>query len=166
MSQYPSLPLFTDAYIADTAHLTNEEHGAYLRLLMFAWRSPDCALPDDDVKLARMLGLTAKKWASLKVAVMAFWRLEDGRWTTERWHMDVGVHPCRWDRGNWQAIREVILQRDGPVCRYCGDIEGPFDIDHIHPRARGGKNEPSNLTVACCSCNRSKGSRLISEWRQ
>lgn len=84
MSQYPSLPLFTDAYIADTAHLTNEEHGAYLRLLMFAWRSPDCALPDDDVKLARMLGLTAKKWASLKVAVMAFWILRDGRWVQSR----------------------------------------------------------------------------------
>jgi uncharacterized protein YdaU (DUF1376 family) len=84
MSQYPSLPLFTDAYIADTAHLTNEEHGAYLRLLMFAWRAPDCALPDDDVKLARMLGLTAKKWTALKVAVMAFWTLRDGRWVQSR----------------------------------------------------------------------------------
>lgn len=84
MSQYPSLPLFTDAYIADTAHLTNEEHGAYLRLLMFAWRSPDCALPDDDVKLARMLGLTAKKWAALKATVMSFWSLKDGRWFQSR----------------------------------------------------------------------------------
>ncbi|MFC4172659.1 YdaU family protein [Microvirga sp. GCM10011540] len=84
MSQYPSLPLFTDAYIADTAHLTNEEHGAYLRLLMFAWRSPDCSLPDDDVKLARMLGLTPKKWAALKVTVMAFWSLKDGRWLQSR----------------------------------------------------------------------------------
>ncbi|NBJ13321.1 YdaU family protein [Microvirga arsenatis] len=84
MSQYPSLPLFTDAYIADTAHLTNEEHGAYLRLLMFAWRSPDCGLPDDDMKLSRMLGVTPKKWASLKAAVMAFWRLENGRWFQSR----------------------------------------------------------------------------------
>lgn len=84
MSQFPSLPLFTDAYIADTQHLTNEEHGAYLRLLMFAWRSPDCRLPDDDARLARMLGLTAKKWAALKPSVMSFWALENGFWTQRR----------------------------------------------------------------------------------
>lgn len=84
MSAYPSLPLFTDAYIADTAHLTNEEHGAYLRLLMFAWRSPKCCLPDDDVKIARMLGLTPKKWAALKPNVMAFWSLENGVWVQSR----------------------------------------------------------------------------------
>ncbi|KQP53054.1 YdaU family protein [Methylobacterium sp. Leaf106] len=84
MSAFPSLPLFTDAYIADTAHLTNEEHGAYLRLLMFAWRSPDCRLPDDDARITRMLGLTAKRWSSLKPAVMAFWSLDDGFWTQKR----------------------------------------------------------------------------------
>ena len=84
MSAYPSLPLFTDAYIADTAHLTNEEHGAYLRLLMFAWRSPKCCLPDDDARLARMLGLTPKKWAGLKPNVMAFWTLENGAWVQSR----------------------------------------------------------------------------------
>jgi uncharacterized protein YdaU (DUF1376 family) len=84
MSAFPSLPLFTDAYIADTAHLTNEEHGAYLRLLMFAWRSPLCRLPDDDTRLARMLGLSAGKWAKLKVAVMAFWSLENGFWSQKR----------------------------------------------------------------------------------
>lgn len=84
MAEFPSLPLFTDAYIADTQHLTNEEHGVYLRLLMFAWRSPDCALPEDDRRLAIMVGVTAKKWASLKVAVMAFWTLTDAGWQQSR----------------------------------------------------------------------------------
>lgn len=84
MGAFPSLPLFTDAYIADTAHLTCEEHGAYLRLLMFAWRSPGCRLPDDDARLARMLGLTIKRWGSIKSSVMAFWSLEDGHWVQKR----------------------------------------------------------------------------------
>ena len=33
----PSLPLFTDTFIAETAHLTNEQIGIYMRLLCFAW---------------------------------------------------------------------------------------------------------------------------------
>ncbi|MDL2408737.1 DUF1376 domain-containing protein [Rhizobium calliandrae] len=84
MAQYPSLPLFTDAYIADTQHLTNEEHGVYLRLLMFAWRTAECGLPDDDRRLALMVGVTPKKWATLKPVVMGFWTLREGLWTQKR----------------------------------------------------------------------------------
>lgn len=84
MSKFPYLPLCVDAYRNDTAHLTLEQHGAYLTLIMLAWRTPDCRLPDDDAKLARMLGVTSKKWASLKPAVMEFWALVDGFWTQKR----------------------------------------------------------------------------------
>lgn len=80
----PAIPLFGDAYIADTRHLSLEEHGAYLNLLMIAWRTEDCALPDDDVRLARMLGVTAKKWNALKPVVMAFWTLGATGWTQHR----------------------------------------------------------------------------------
>ena len=79
-----ALPLFGDAYMADTRHLTLEEHGAYLMLLLIAWRSPDCSLPDDDARLARMLGITPKKWAKLKPSVMAFWKLTAAGWQQER----------------------------------------------------------------------------------
>lgn len=84
MAEFPALPLWTDAYIADTQHLTNEEHGVYLRLIMFAWRSPDCALPDDDKRLAIMVGMTAKKWTSIKQTIMSFWTLTDGFWRQKR----------------------------------------------------------------------------------
>jgi len=63
MAKYPSMPLFPDAWIADTQHLTNEEQGVYFRLVMFAWRTPSCALPDDDRRLAK------KTWSkSLELA--------------------------------------------------------------------------------------------------
>ncbi|MCJ2105854.1 DUF1376 domain-containing protein [Methylobacterium sp. E-041] len=84
MSSFPSLPLFTDAYIADTAHLTMEEHGAYLRLLMFAWRSKGCRLANDDVFLARTLGISTPKWLKIKPTVMAFWTLSGGFWSQRR----------------------------------------------------------------------------------
>jgi uncharacterized protein YdaU (DUF1376 family) len=47
MADFPALPLWTDAYLADTADLNACEHGCYLIMLMIAWRRPDCALPND-----------------------------------------------------------------------------------------------------------------------
>lgn len=80
----PAIPLFGDAYLADTHHLTLEEHGAYLKLLMIAWRMDGCALPDDDMRLAKMLGVTKAKWAKLKPVILGFWTLADGRWSQAR----------------------------------------------------------------------------------
>lgn len=84
MSKFPHLPLFTDAFIADTGHLSAQETGAYLMLLMVAWRSPGCRLPDDDAKLARWARVSAKNWPRVKASVMEFWTLADGFWTQRR----------------------------------------------------------------------------------
>lgn len=84
MKKAPAMPLFGDAYMADTRHLTLEEHGAYLSLLMIAWRSEDCRLPDNDRRLAQMLGITTKRWAKLKPTIMAFWTMTDAGWEQGR----------------------------------------------------------------------------------
>ena len=78
MAEFPALPLWTDAYLADTRHLTTEQHGAYLLLLMEAWRRPACSLPNNDTLLARLSGLSTERWAESREVVMAFWTL-DGR---------------------------------------------------------------------------------------
>lgn len=36
-TKLPSLPLFTDTFIAETVHLSNEQIGIYIRLLCFTW---------------------------------------------------------------------------------------------------------------------------------
>ena len=84
MAEFPYLPLWTDAYLADTVHLTNEEHGIYLRLLMAAWRTVDCALPMDDRRLARTVGLSLNEWAAVKETILEFFTLEDGRYKQKR----------------------------------------------------------------------------------
>ena len=84
MALYPALPLFTDAYLADTRHLTTEEHGAYLLLLMCAWRCTGCALEDNDKTLARIAGLSPTKWRRLKPVIVQFFTIEDGVWKQKK----------------------------------------------------------------------------------
>lgn len=80
MSSKPAaIPLFADAYLADTMHLTTEEHGAYMLLLMAAWRSDDCSLINDDRKLARITGLSTRKWNAIKDTILEFWTVENDR---------------------------------------------------------------------------------------
>lgn len=84
MAQFPSLPLWTDAYLADTTHLSTIEHGAYLLLLMAMWRSKGCRLPNDDKLLARYAGLTAGQWARIKPSIWPFFRVESDSITQGR----------------------------------------------------------------------------------
>jgi uncharacterized protein YdaU (DUF1376 family) len=78
------MPLWTDAYLGDTTHLTTLEHGAYLLLLITAWRARDNRLPDDDRLLARYAKLTPAQWQRVKPILSAFFRIEDGYWTQGR----------------------------------------------------------------------------------
>jgi uncharacterized protein YdaU (DUF1376 family) len=56
MAEFPSLDIWTDAYLADTSDLILAEHGAYLLMLMIAWRRHDNGLPDDMPWLKRAMG--------------------------------------------------------------------------------------------------------------
>ena len=78
MAEFPALPLFTDAYLADTRHLSTLEHGAYLLLLMEAWRRPNTALPNDDTMLGRLAGVSASEWHAMRHTILAFF-VEDKR---------------------------------------------------------------------------------------
>ena len=52
--------------------------------------------------------------------------------------------------------RENIFKRDGFKCQYCG-TEKELTLDHLVPKAKGGKTSWSNLVTACKSCNSKKG---------
>jgi len=52
--------------------------------------------------------------------------------------------------------RENVFKRDGFKCQYCGD-EKELTLDHLIPKAKGGKTSWSNLVTACKTCNSKKG---------
>ena len=58
-------------------------------------------------------------------------------------------------------VREYLLETWERTCAYCGKQDVPLQVGPIHPRANGGTNRISNLTLACEPCNTAKGSRDI-----
>ena len=79
MSQAPFMPLATDAYLADTTHLTTEEHGAYLLILLATWRNNGEPLPNDDIRISRVIRCTVKRWKTkIRPTVIQFFDVSDG----------------------------------------------------------------------------------------
>lgn len=72
------IPLYIGDYLADTRHLSTEQHGAYILLLMCAWRC-EGYLPNDEKKLARYAGLSVKKWQSISSDILDFFEVESDK---------------------------------------------------------------------------------------
>lgn len=71
------MPLLVDKYLGDTTHLTTEQHGAYLLLLMAMWKS-DGRLPNDDEQLRAITRLERARWRVFRPVLMALLRANDG----------------------------------------------------------------------------------------
>jgi 5-methylcytosine-specific restriction endonuclease McrA len=61
-------------------------------------------------------------------------------------------------------VREYLLEKWGRTCAYCGAEHVPLEIDHMHPRSKGGSDRVSNLTLACHPCNQRKGNLSVEEF--
>lgn len=60
--------------------------------------------------------------------------------------------------------RKNIYLRDQYTCQYCGKQFGQkrsqeLSLDHVIPRAQGGKSTWENLVLSCVDCNTAKGNR-------
>ena len=61
-------------------------------------------------------------------------------------------------------LRKEIFQRDNFTCKYCGQIGGILECDHIVPYSKGGSNDIANLTTSCRKCNRQKKDKSVDEF--
>ena len=58
------VPMWADRFLRDTLELSAEEIGAYHLILYAMWKRPDCSLPLDPRKLARIARVSLRKWNS------------------------------------------------------------------------------------------------------
>lgn len=69
-----------------------------------------------------------------------------------------GIEGVQYQQGTLAGyeLREYLLEKWGRKCAYCGIENVPLQVEHIEPRAQGGSNRESNLTLACRCCNEKK----------
>ncbi|NEO89746.1 MAG: HNH endonuclease [Moorea sp. SIO3G5] len=61
-------------------------------------------------------------------------------------------------------VREYLLEKWGRECAYCGKKGVPLQVEHIHPKSKGGSDRVSNLCIACEKCNQRKGNKPIEDF--
>lgn len=76
------------------------------------------------------------------------------------------ISGAEYQQGTLQGyeVREYLLEKWGRKCAYCDATEVPLQIEHIHPKARGGTNRVSNLTLACAPCNQRKAAQPVQDF--
>ena len=76
------------------------------------------------------------------------------------------ISGIQYQQGTLQGYecREYLLHKWDRQCAYCGKKGIPLQIEHIHPRAKGGTGRISNLTLSCEPCNVAKGTQDIQDF--
>lgn len=81
MAEFPALPLWTDALLADAGHLSDAAFGCYLKVLILMWRTPGCRVPNDLNWITERLPLSDE--ALIKKLLTDFCQ-NDGNWFTQK----------------------------------------------------------------------------------
>jgi 5-methylcytosine-specific restriction endonuclease McrA len=61
--------------------------------------------------------------------------------------------------------KKNVMVRDNFKCVYCGTVGKRFTIDHVVPKAKGGKSTFENCVTACKPCNNKKSDKTCHEAR-
>lgn len=86
MAALPYMQLYVADYLADTPHLTTEEHGAYLLLLFSYWQTGKPLRVD---RLAHTSRLSNERWTIVERTLNEFFKEVDGVWIHIRVEKDL-----------------------------------------------------------------------------
>jgi uncharacterized protein YdaU (DUF1376 family) len=103
------MPLYPDALIGDTMHLSVGEFGAYMLILVSMW-SAGGSLPNDDRVLRRISRVSGANWTRMRPTIMALLTVEGDRVTQRRLRSE-------FDKAAGDRSRRANAGRKGGVAR-------------------------------------------------
>jgi len=151
----PWMPLYVADYLADTRRLSTLEHGAYMLLIMDYWRNG--SLPDDDRKLARIVGLALDEWMEIREAIADLFH--EG-WTHKR--IDAELAAADEKANKAQAAAAKRWQSSSNADAYANAMQ-----THMPPHsericlddADGMLSQPQSHTLLDANASREKNTR-------
>lgn len=154
MSNRPDafMPLWIGDYLKDTAHLTVDQHGAYLLLLMAYW-CRGSALPADDQYLARVARVTPQKWRSIRQTIAAFFDERDGVWRSDRADKELAKAQTGYERraaagrlgAEAKKAKAPRARYSAPLCGSSRTPEPAFEAEQVF-LADSSQSDSSNAT--------------------
>ena len=88
------MPLYIGDYLRDTGHLSAEEHGAYLMLLMAAW-TRDGRLPTEPRRLAALAHVPVDRWPTVWAGISEFFEVTATEVTQKRLLLELAAAKAR-----------------------------------------------------------------------
>lgn len=149
-------------FIHGTMMLTLEEKGAYSLCLDLIYDRGG-PIADDARWLSGVCGVSIRKWNSIRERLVSLGKIQVQDGLLDSTDYDPAAQGDVRTPLPLSIRAKVEAAWDGR-CAYCSTTTGPFEVDHIHPVRLGGSDEVENLTMACRTCNRSKGGKPLSEW--
>lgn len=119
MAALPYIQLYVADYIADTMHLSTEEHGAYLLIIMNYWQT---GKPLQCERIPNVVRMTKERFAEIEKTLSEFFTVtENGLWVHQRIEMDLAHVREKCEKSSesaklrWQkkpAVDEVQDKKD------------------------------------------------------
>jgi len=166
MTTTPYMQLYISDYIADTQHLSTEQHGAYLLLLMAMWRNGG-KLQNDNTKLSRIARVSLRRWHLIANEVMEFFDIEGDIITQKRLVEEYQKATSKVEKriasGRLGGLAKSLKNNNTRLANAsvlpCHLLEPEPDIIKTSTVVDAKKDIPISETV-----KKKKGSRLPEDW--
>jgi uncharacterized protein YdaU (DUF1376 family) len=99
MAGPPYMQFYPGDYLADTQHLSTEEHGAYLLLLFNYWQRGK-PLDNSNDRLTAVTRLSIERWIVVKPVLEEFFEIDGNTWIHRRLERDIDAYKQRIDQAS------------------------------------------------------------------
>lgn len=150
------MQLYVADYLGDTRHLTTEQHGAYLLLLMTMWRAGG-RLPNEDKKLARITGCTPSRWAKIRDDVVEFFTVTGDEITHKRLMFEL-------EKAQEKSIKRAVSGTQGGIAKSLKDKKADVANATVLPCHSSEPESDSKKDKTTSYPKKDRATRIPDDW--
>ena len=110
MTSLPYMQLYVSDYLADTAHLNAQQHGAYMLLLMNYWQRGK-PLDNTGNRLAYVARMTAEEWEDNCDILAEFFWVDGDIWTHARVENDLAKVREKSEQASFAGVKSGVQRK-------------------------------------------------------